>query len=101
MELADDWALEQLVGKRVAFKSGDEHSACWHQRVGLRSGVVLRLGQTLAQKAELFEAEGLHAPEGLPNEEAEVVRLWVKVDPCVNFPRGCEVAVEKECLLVS
>jgi hypothetical protein len=94
---ADDWTPEQLLGKRVAFKDGAEHADCWHERVGLRTGVVVKLGQTVAQKADLAAAD---LPEELLAAEAGVVRLWVRADPCPAFPRGCEMAAEKECLLV-
>jgi hypothetical protein len=97
MQPADDLTPEQLLGKRVAFKDDAEHADCWHQRVGLRTGTVVKLGQTVAQKAELAAAD---LPEDLLAAEAGVVRLWVRADPCPAFPRGCETAVEKECLLV-
>jgi hypothetical protein len=97
MQPADDLTPEQLLGKRVAFKDDTEHADCWHLRVGLRTGTVVKLGQTVAQKAELTGAD---LPEELLAAEAGVVRLWVRADPCPAFPRGCETAVEKECLVV-
>jgi len=97
MTPADDLAPEQLLGKRVAFKADDDHRGCWHRQVGLQTGVVVKLGQTLAQKAELLAAEGLAPPE-LFSVEEDVPRVWVRADPCPSFPRGCETAVEKACL---
>ena len=98
MTPAEEFAPEQLVGKRVAFREDEEHAACWHRRVGLRRGVVVRVAQSLGQKAELVAAEG-----GLPEDwedYEDVPRVWVKADPCDAFPRGCEAAVERECLSV-
>lgn len=95
---ADSFQPEQLVGKQVAFKADADHQGCWHARVGLTGGVVVRAGQSLAQKAELLEAEGLSMPAAVSEED--VPRVWVKADPCRAFPRGCETAVEVECLLV-
>jgi hypothetical protein len=89
---------EQLIGKRVSFRQGEEHRDCWHCQVGLRTGTVLRRVLPLAKKAEMLAAEMAIDPE-LFAEENEVPRLWVKADPCDAFPRGCEVAVEPECLL--
>ena len=97
MQPADDLAPEQLLGKRVAFKDDAEHADCWHHRVGLRTGTVVKLGQSLAQKAELTAAD---LPEDVLAAEAAVVRLWVRADPCPAFPRGCEMAAERECLLL-
>jgi hypothetical protein len=99
MTPAENYPPEQLIGKRVAFKDDAEHAACWHQRVGLRTGTVLKLGQTLAQKVELVDP-GSPIPEELLGEETETVRLWVRAEPCAAFPRGCEMAAERECLLV-
>ena len=97
---ADDLPPEQLVGKRVAFKDDEDHAGCWHHRVGLRTGTVLKLGQTVAQKVELVDP-GSPVPEELLGDDTEVVRLWVKADPCPAFPRGCEMAAERACLLVA
>src|SRR5262249_11692371 len=94
-----DLTPEQLVGRRVAFKTDEEHAGCWHRRNGFTTGVVLRPGQTLAPKAELLGSEALELPEGL-TDEADAVRLWVRADPSPFFPRGCELAVEKDCLLL-
>lgn len=99
MTPADDLPPEQLVGKRVAFKDDEDHAGCWHHRVGLRTGTVVKLGQTFAQKVELVDP-GSPVPEELLEEETEEVRLWIRADPCPAFPRGCEMAAEKECLLV-
>jgi hypothetical protein len=99
MKPADEISPEQLLGKRIAFKEDAEHTGCWHQRVGLKTGTVVKLGQTLAQKAELVSAE-LGIPPELIAEDEEPVRLWVRADPCTAFPRGCEMAAERECLLV-
>ncbi len=99
MTPADDIPPEQLIGKRVAFKDDEDHADCWHRRVGLRTGTVIKLGQTIAQKVELVDP-GSPVPEELLGEETEGVRLWVRADPCASFPRGCEMAAEKECLLL-
>ncbi len=99
MRPAEDLAPEELIGKRVAFREDEDHAGCWHRRMGLRRGTVLKPAPTLAQKAELFGEEGT-LPEELIAAEADVVRLWVKADPCPAFPRGCEMAAERECLLV-
>jgi hypothetical protein len=99
MTPADDLMPEQLLGKRIAFKDDEEHAGCWHRRVGLKTGTVLKLGHTLAEKVEMVDP-GSAIPEELLSEETAVVRLWVRADPCPAFPRGCELAVEKECLLV-
>jgi hypothetical protein len=98
MTPADDLAPEQLVGKRVAFRQGEEHAGCWHAQVGLRRGVVRKVAQSLAQKAEMVAAEE-GVPEGWDDYE-DVPRVWVKADPCEAFPRGCEAAAEPACLLV-
>ena len=98
MTPAEEFAPEQLVGKRVAFRDDEEHAECWHLRVGLRRGLVVRVAQTLGQKSELVAAEG-PLPENWEDYE-DVPRVWVKGDPCDAFPRGCEAAVERECLLV-
>ena len=86
-----------LIGKRVAFKTDDDHADCWHTRNGLGGGLVLRVGQSLAQKAALLGAEGIEMPE---MSVEEVPRVWSKVDPCASYPRGCEVAAEVDCLAV-
>lgn len=86
-----------LVGKRVTFCDGEGHADCWHTRNGLKSGLVLRVGQSLAQKAALLGAEGIELPD-IRAEEVEAPRVWVKVDPCPAYPRGCEVAAEVDCL---
>jgi hypothetical protein len=99
MTHADDFAPDQLIGKRVTFKSGDEHASCWHTQVGLKTGVVVKVGQSLAQKAELLGPDA-EIPEELLAPEADVPRLWVKVEPGGLFPRGCEAAIEKDCLLL-
>ncbi len=99
MQPADDFTPPEPVGKRVAFKQDAEHSGCWHFQVGLKTGVVLKIGQTLAQKAELMGPESPIPPELLEGSDDEP-RLWVKVDPSPLFPRGCEAAVEKACLQV-
>jgi hypothetical protein len=99
MTPADDLLPQQLLGKRIAFKEGADHAACWHQQVGLKTGRVVKVGQTLAQKAELMGPDS-PIPAELLGEEEEVPRLWVKADPSKLFPRGCETAVLRECLLV-
>jgi hypothetical protein len=99
MTPADDYAPEQLVGKRIAFKDDEDHAGCWHHRMGLKTGTVAKVGHTLAQKVELVDP-GSPIPEELLGDDTEVVRLWVKTDPCPAFPRGCEMAAERECLLV-
>jgi hypothetical protein len=97
MSTSGDSDLKRLIGKRVAFREGEEHAACWHFRVGLKTGVVVKVGQTLAQKAELMGPDSPLPPDLLTDED-EIPKLWVKVDPCKLFPRGCEVAVDQECL---
>ncbi len=87
----------QLVGKRVAFRDDDAHAGCWHFRVGLKAGVVIKVGPTLAQKAEMIGAEQ-EVPEELRAQDLDVIRIWVRADPCALFPRGCEAAVEPECV---
>ena len=99
MQPADESPPEQLIGKKIAFKADEEHTSCWHHKVGLKTGVVLKLAPTLAQKAELLGAEGPISSE-LLSPEYDVPRLWVRADPCRSLPKGCETAVEKECLLV-
>lgn len=99
MTPAEDFESRQLVGKRIAFKEGEEHADCWHSRVGLRRGVVAKLGQSLAQKAELV-GNNEELPPGWFTDYEDVARLWVKAEGCASFPRGCEAAVEQECLLV-
>jgi hypothetical protein len=98
MRPADEFEPGQLVGRRVAFREGDEHSDCWHSQVGLRRGVVARVAQTLTQKAEMIAAEGA-VPDDWSDYE-DVPRVWVKAEPCASFQRGCEAAVECGCLLV-
>jgi hypothetical protein len=99
MEHDEDRSPAQFVGCKVVFKNDEEHAGCWHVQVGLAAGVVLRAAQSLAQKAELLGTEGINLPDWLTEME-EVPRLWVKVDPCSSFPRGCEAAVEQDCLVV-
>jgi hypothetical protein len=89
--------FKHLIGRRVLFREDDEHAGCWHFRVGLKSGVVLKIGQTLAQKAELMGPDS-PIPAELLAEEEEAPRLWIKVDPCKLFPRGIEAAVPQACL---
>jgi hypothetical protein len=96
---AESIPLEQLMGKKVAFRDDDEHQGCWHHQVGLKTGVVVKLGQSLAQKAELL-GDAAEIPPELLAAEDEVSRVWVHADGCKLFPRGCETAVERECLLV-
>ena len=96
---AEGFTPQQLVGKRVAFKDDVDHAACWHCQVGLRTGVVVKVGQTLAEKAQLMGAE-MELPQELLDQEEEAPRVWVKVDPSNLFPRGCETAVALGCLLV-
>jgi len=96
---ANEFTAKQLIGKRVVFKDDLEHRSCWHHQVGLKTGVVLRLGQSLAQKAELIGGTELLPPD-LQSDECEAVRVWIKADPCSAFPRGCEAAVEADCLEV-
>jgi hypothetical protein len=97
MQPADDLPVENLLGKRVVFKRDAEHDGCWHFRVGLVAGRVVKIGQTLAQKAALMGPDS-PIPAELLEAAEETPRVWVKVDPCELFPRGCEVAVEKTCL---
>jgi hypothetical protein len=99
MRPAEESAPEELITKRVAFRDDEDHADCWHRRMGIQRGTVLKPAPTLAQKAELL-GEDQVLPEELVAAEAEVVRLWVKADPCPAFPRGCEMAAERECLLV-
>jgi hypothetical protein len=99
MKPAEEFSPRQLVGKKVVFKQDEEHAGCWHARVGLKTGVVTKLGQSLAQKAELLGSEGVALPDAL-TDEAEVPRLWVHADPVPLFPQGCDAAVEQDCLLV-
>jgi|GEM_PF-3067291 len=99
MQPADEYVPEALIGRRVAFKTDAEHEGCWHVRVGLKTGVVLKLGQSLSQKAELLGAE-VDVLAELFSAEFDVPRLWVRADPCESFPRGCETAVERACLMV-
>jgi hypothetical protein len=93
--MSDEANAAALVGKRVTFRKDEDHADCWHTRNGLVSGVVLRVAQSLAQKAELLGAEGIEMPE---MSVEEVPRVWIKVDPCPSYPRGCEVAAEVDCL---
>ncbi len=97
MIAADDLDPEKLIGRKVAFKDDPEHHACWHYRVGLKTGVVRRLAHSLAHKVELLG----EVPEEVLDPALDVPRLWVKADPCPAFARGCETAVEKECLLLA
>jgi hypothetical protein len=99
MQPADDATPAQFVGRHVAFKNDAEHAGCWHAQAGLATGVVLRVAQSLAQKAELLGTEGIDVPEWLADLD-EAPRLWVKVDPCPAFPRGCEAGVERKCLVL-
>jgi hypothetical protein len=96
---ADEFELKRLIGKRVLFIEDEAHHSCWHYHVGLKAGVVLKLGQSLAQKAEVIGGSEL-LPAELLSDENEVQRVWVKADPCPAFPRGCEAAVEVDCLQV-
>jgi hypothetical protein len=99
MTPADAIPPAQLVGKRVTFKEDADHADCWHARAGLRSGVVKRVAQSLAQKAEMIAGEGSEVPDDWADEYEDVPRVWVKADACANFPSGCEAAVEPCCLL--
>lgn len=94
--MSDASSAAALVGKRIAFKSDEDHADCWHTRNGLKTGLVLRVGQSLAQKAALLGTEGIDMPE-LSVEE--VPRVWIKVDSCPSYPRGCEVAADVDCLV--
>jgi hypothetical protein len=96
---ADDYPLQDHVGKRVAFQEGDDHVDCWHLEVGLKTGKVLKVGLTLAQKAALMGPESPIPPE-LLEDDSDEPRVWIKVDPCKLFPHGCEAAVEKACLVI-
>lgn len=98
MEPAESFLPEDLKGRRVTFKSDSEHSTCWHHRVGLTKGVVLKPAQTLAQKMEMLGPED-EMPEDLLDED-EVPKVWVKADPCELFPQGCEAVIDQDCLLV-
>ncbi len=95
---AEDVPVQELVGKRVAFRTDEDHETCWHQRVGLVTGKVLRPARTLAQKADMLRADGVEVPAGFPTED--VPRVWVAADACASMPNGCETAVELGCLLV-
>jgi hypothetical protein len=97
MEPLNEMTSNDYVGRKVRFRTGADHAGCWHFQTAVVSGIVLRVAQTLAQKAELLRTEGIDLPEWL-SETDEVPRLWVKVDPCASFPRGCEAAVEPHCL---
>ena len=97
MSAPGDSDFKHLIGRRLLFREDDEHAGCWHFRVGLKSGVVVKIGQTLAQKAELMGPDS-PIPAELLAEDEEAPRLWVKVDPCKLFPRGCETAVPQACL---
>lgn len=99
MKPANEFAPKDVVGKRVVFNQDAEHHSCWHYQAGLTSGVVLRLGQSLAEKAERMGSTELLPPDLLA-AESEVQRVWVKADPCAAFPRGCEAAVDMDCLQV-
>jgi len=98
MTPAEDYPLDQLAGKKVIFRTGDDHAGCWHQQVGLQSGIIRRPARSLAQKAEMIAAEGVELPERFPTDD--VPRVWVFADACASFPKGCEAAVEVDCLLV-
>jgi hypothetical protein len=87
-------------GRRIHFQKGPDHESCWHTKTGMESGVVLRPAPTMAQKADLLAADGILIPD-LTDLAAEFPRLWVKVDPCPRFPRGCETAVDVECVIVT
>jgi len=91
---------QEMVGKRVVFKDDADHAECWHCKAGLRGGVVKRPAQTLAQKAEMIRGEGGEVPEGWMDDYEDVPKVWVRADPVEGFPRGCEVAVELDCLTV-
>src|SRR5260221_4394761 len=99
MQQADNLPPSQLVGQRIAFKEGDDHRTCWHQAVGLKTGKVLRIALSLAEKAKIMEEGGIPAPQ-LKEMDEEEPRVWVKADPCQTHPRGCEVAVDKGCIQV-
>lgn len=88
---------KSLVGKRVRFLDDEEHAECWHQRVGLKTGVVRKVAQTRAQKASMVGEEGLALPD-LEDAEPEAPRVWVLADPNHFFPSGCEAVVSIECL---
>jgi hypothetical protein len=92
--------LEQLVKRRVVFKGDEDHRQCWHAKAELRSGVVRKIVPTLAQKAELLTGGGVELP-GMFSQNEDVPRVWVQADPSPKYPRGCELAVEPACLLVS
>lgn len=98
MQSAESFSPEELKGKPVAFVSGEDHSGCWHARVGLQKGIVLKPAQTLAEKMELLGPDD-EMPEDLIEEE-EVPKVWVKIEPCELFPSGCEAVVDLDCLLV-
>jgi hypothetical protein len=100
MTPADDLPLQELVGKRVAFKDDADHSTCWHYRVGLCRGTVLKPAESLAQKAEMLRSEGGEVQDDFLEQYEDVPRVWVKADPCESFPRGCETAIEPGCLLL-
>jgi hypothetical protein len=95
---ATDLTLTQLLRRRVVFCTDDAHHDCWHFRMGLQTGVVAKVGQTLRQKAELMGPDFAIPQELLEDEEEP--KLWVKVDPCPGFARGCETAAPRECLWV-
>src|SRR5262245_7107685 len=76
MTPADDCTPQQLVGKRVAFKDDVDHAGCWHFRVGLCRGVVLKPAQTLTQKAEMMRGEGGEVPEDWLDAYEDVPRVW-------------------------
>jgi hypothetical protein len=99
VKAGDEFELKQLIGKRVVFKQDEAHHSCWHYQVGLKAGVVRKVGQSLAQKAEVIGGSEFLPADLLPGENEEQ-RLWVKADPCPAFPRGCEAAVEVDCLEV-
>jgi hypothetical protein len=91
---------QEMVGKRVVFKGGEEHADCWHSKAGLRGGVVKRVARTLSQKAEMIREEGGEVPEGWMDDYEDVPKVWVRADPAEGLPNGCEAAVEVDCLTV-
>jgi hypothetical protein len=99
MKQSDNPSGTDLVGKRIAFKEGDDHRTCWHQTVGIKTGKVLRIALSLEEKARIMEEGGIPVPH-LREMEEEEPRIWVKADPCPSHPRGCEVAIDKDCLIV-
>lgn len=86
-----------LIGRRVRFKTGEDHKNCWHTEVGLITGKVVRISRSLAEKVQMLEEGGMPAPE-LREMEEPPRRIWVKADPCPSHKNGCEAAVEPACL---